>query len=138
MAYNVAIATTAAALTASSGQGSPMTLAPSGFKRIPQQQVITASGLRKLVGLPGWQLFWQITDAADVDDIMDRTGGSSASSIAGAIRIKDWIPRSSSAETWSVYTCFLDQPVEGEFRVGNLRYNLMVAARQLVLYETLA
>lgn len=132
MVYDITIATSAVGLAV------PMLAPPQGIKRISPEQIITASGIRVLNGLGSWELYWKIVDPADTDDIFDRTGGSSASSIAGYIRIQDWVLRSSSVPTYSDYSCFLDQPVEGDFQVGHNRYNLKVAARQLVVVENLA
>lgn len=130
--YNVNFALTAG------GLATPLSLAPSSIKRIKPDAVVTASGLRKTNGLPGYQFFWQITDPVDLDYIFDRTGGDTDSSVAGFVRVPDWVQRSSSAPTWSDWYAFLDQPLEGEFRQGPNRYNLMVEVRQMVLYQTLA
>lgn len=108
-----------------------MVLSPGRFMPIPQEPVISAARIRVLLGRRGWQLFWETTNPADTYDIMQRTGGETESSIPGFVRIKDWIPRNSSVETWSDYSCILDQPIEGDFQFGDLRFNLMVAAREL-------
>lgn len=115
-----------------------MSLAPGKVLIIPPDEFFTASGYRKLNGSEGRELYWDITNITDLDDIVDRTGGTSATSILGAIRCEDWIPRSSSAPTYSIYLAFLDQPIRGEFRQGPNRYNLMVRVRRMILSETLS
>lgn len=129
--YNIAIATTALGLAV------PLSLAPASIKQIKPDEIITASGLRKLNGLWGWELTWIVTDPVDLYDIVSRTGGTSESSIVGFIRVPDIIPRS-SAFTWSDNSCFLDQFTDSEIRQGTLRYNVRVRARQLVPYAELA
>lgn len=130
--YTITIATSLAGLAV------PMSLAPATFKRTLPDRVITAARTRVLNGLAGYDLFWTVTHPADFADILSRTGGAGASSIPGYIRIIDWIPRASNQETWSDYSCILDQPIEGEFRQGSNRYNLLVSARELVRAVELA
>lgn len=129
--YNINIATSQAGLDV------PMSLAPASIKQIKPDEIITASGVRVLNGLWGWELNWIVTDPTDLYDIVSRTGGTSESSIAGFIRVPDIIPRS-AAFTWSDNSAFLDQFTESEIRQGTLRYNVRVRARQLVPYAALA
>lgn len=111
---------------------------PSPQRVVPLEpdQIVKSNGLKVENGPFGWQLFWDELSPTELETIFDKTGGENESSIFGYIRIWDRKPRSSS-ESWAVYTCVLDQPVKPEYRAGPSRYNVMVAARNLVVYELL-
>lgn len=115
----------------------PMAGEPEEMKPIRPDTIISAAGIRILMGGRGWRLYWRTVDPPVIADIMTRTGGETDSSIEGFIQIKDWVPRSLTQETVSRYSCILDQPIEGDFDVGDVRYNLMVEARELVLVSNL-
>jgi hypothetical protein len=134
----VAIAADVDDLTASSGQGAPMSLAPGRVLTILGDEHFTAAGYRKINGSEGRELYWDITNAVDLDDIFDRCGGSSASSVYGGIRTMDHVPRFSAAPSFSIYTAFIDSPVRGEWRQGPNRYNVMVRVRRMIVHTELA
>jgi hypothetical protein len=123
--------------TSVGGLSTDLPLAPPVVKIIKPVEVVTASGLRKLLGKPGRELLWDIANIADLKAITDRTGGTAASSVPGYIRCEDTIPRSSTVPTYSDWSCWLDQPQEGEFRQGPNRYNVKVTVRRMTLYQQL-
>src|SRR5262245_17626661 len=118
--------------TSQGGLDSVMSLPPDHVRTIPPEEHFTASGYRKLLGSRGIEFLWKLVDAVDWDDICDRTGGSSATSIYGWVRTKDWITRHATTESWSDYRAYIDQPIDGEWYVGDIRYNIMVRCRRLV------
>ncbi len=120
------------------GRTSVMHLPPTAVKKPPRKEVFTASGYRKLLGSEWRELYWSIADPLDMNDIFSRTGGRAASCILGYLRTKDWVSRASTYESWSDYVCFLDQPEEGDWQIGDLRYNLMVRCRRMVVYQELS
>lgn len=119
--------------TSIGGLSTPLSLAPARIVEIMPDEVFTASGYRKLLGSEGRELYWDITNAVDWDDLMTRTGGTAASSILGAIQCPEHVSRFSTVPSYGQFLCFLDQPVKGEFRQGPNRYNVMVRARRMVL-----
>jgi hypothetical protein len=129
--YNTNLSTSAVGLSVD------LPIAPPVVRIIKPVEVITASGLRKLLGKEGRELLWNITNITDLKAITDRTGGTAASSIPAFLRCEDTVPRSSTVPTYSDWSGFADQPQEGEFRQGPNRYNVRVTFRRMTLVQQL-